>query len=91
MRVVHIEVAGDVQGVGFRWFIRELARRHNISGWVRNLSSGNVEVAAAGAEDAIEALLAAVREGPPGARVRQVLQLRPQQGIDHPHPFTILK
>ena len=45
---IHLEVTGLVQGVGFRWFVRERARALHLSGWVRNLESGNVEVAAAG-------------------------------------------
>ena len=91
MPVVHFEIAGQVQGVGFRWFVREQARALNVAGWVRNLSSGNLEVAASGSEEGVRALLAAAREGPPEATVKQIINLTPQASLEFPHPFTILK
>ena len=91
MPAVHLEVAGEVQGVGFRWFVKELARQHDLSGWVRNLSSGNVEIVASGDQSGIDALMAAARQGPPGAVVKKVLALPPQPQAHHPRPFTILK
>lgn len=91
MPAVHLEVAGRVQGVGFRWFVRELGRRHGLSGWVRNLSSGNVEVVASGPAEGIAALRESVRVGPPGAHVTRVLELPLQTHVEHPHPFTVLK
>lgn len=91
MPVVHIEVAGKVQGIGFRGFVQEHARELHLAGWVRNLSSGNVEIAAAGGEEALRTLLAAVRAGPPGATVKQVINLVPQPTLELPHPFTVLK
>ena len=39
---VRLVISGRVQGVGFRWFVREAARRHRLAGWVRNRSDGNV-------------------------------------------------
>jgi acylphosphatase len=89
--VVHIEVAGKVQGIGFRGFVQEQARALHLAGWVRNLSSGNVEIAASGSEEGVSALLAAVRQGPPGATVKQVIKLVPQPTLELPHPFTVLK
>ncbi len=58
-----------MQGVGFRWFAREQARRSDLAGWVRNAADGTVEIAAAGETDAVERFIEAVRLGPPGARV----------------------
>ncbi|HMN08907.1 MAG TPA: acylphosphatase [Gemmatimonadaceae bacterium] len=91
MPVVHIEVAGRVQGIGFRGFVQDRARALQLAGWVRNLSSGNVEIAASGSEEALRALLAEVREGPRGAEVKQVISLVPQPTLELPHPFTVLK
>jgi acylphosphatase len=54
---------GDVQGVGFRATAARLARRHPaVRGWVRNLPDGRVQLLADGPADAVEALLADVRD-----------------------------
>jgi len=86
----HVVVRGRVQGVGFRWFVREEARRLNVAGWVRNRADGCVEVAAEGANDSIEALRRALEEGPPGATVAAVddVEDAPDPLV---RPFTILK
>jgi acylphosphatase len=65
-------VSGRVQGVGFRWFVVEAARRLNLAGWVRNRPDGTVEVCASGAEPAIRELESLVAQGPSGARVDAV-------------------
>ena len=91
MATVHLEVVGKVQGVGFRWFVREVARRAELSGWVRNREDGCVENAAAGPEPAIAELVSAARTGPPGARVDRVSELS-LAGIDElPRPFTVTR
>ena len=69
---MHAVVHGDVQGVGFRWFVVDAARPLGLRGWVRNLPDGSVEVTAEGEGDALEALAVAVRQGPRGARVAGV-------------------
>ena len=43
MQQFHIFISGDVQGVGFRYFIRSKAKKHQVTGWVRNLAGGKVE------------------------------------------------
>lgn len=40
----YVMFEGDVQGVGFRWTVYQLAKRFNYTGWIRNLSNGNVEM-----------------------------------------------
>jgi len=86
----HVVVRGRVQGVGFRWFVREEARRLNVAGWVRNRADGCVEVAAEGTNDSIDALRRALEEGPPGATVASVddVEDAPDPLV---RPFTILK
>jgi acylphosphatase len=87
---LHVVVRGRVQGVGFRWFVREAARRRGMAGWVRNLSDGSVEVAAEGDDETITALRAALRSGPPGAMVSSVDELEPvAEGL--PELFSILR
>jgi len=51
---------GRVQGVGFRYTVRSLAGRHPLTGYVRNLPDGSVELVVAGRKAAIEVLLAEV-------------------------------
>lgn len=65
-------VRGNVQGVGFRWFVARAAMGLGLTGWVANASDGSVEVVAEGPSRAIEFLLESLREGPPGAYVRAV-------------------
>jgi acylphosphatase len=65
-------VTGRVQGVGFRWSAVREARRLGLRGWVRNADDGSVEVEAEGPPADLEAFLAWLRTGPPGAFVRDV-------------------
>jgi len=67
-----VRVHGRVQGVGFRWSTREAARRAGVGGVVRNLPDGTVEAEVEGAPDAVDAMLAFLREGPPAALVTGV-------------------
>jgi acylphosphatase len=65
-------VSGRVQGVGFREATRRAAERHGVAGWVRNLPDGRVEAVLEGAEDAVGAVVAWARSGPPAAEVADV-------------------
>lgn len=58
---VRLNYSGRVQGVGFRQTTAEIARRHPVSGFVRNLADGTVELVAIGAETAVRGFLADVR------------------------------
>jgi acylphosphatase len=69
---VHLVVSGTVQGVSFRYYTAEEARRLRVAGWVRNRADGLVEVEAEGERPALEALVAFCRRGPPAARVEDV-------------------
>jgi acylphosphatase len=65
-------VHGLVQGVGYRWHTRQMARRLNLSGYVRNQSDGTVKVVAQGQEQALREFLAHLKEGPSAAVVKWV-------------------
>jgi acylphosphatase len=65
-------VSGRVQGVGFRYFTQDTARREGVAGLVRNLLDGRVEVLAEGDEEALRRLEQAIRRGPSRARVEHV-------------------
>lgn len=62
-------VSGRVQGVGFRYFTEDRARLEGLSGSVRNLADGRVEILAEGDEESVQRFERAIRRGPPGARV----------------------
>jgi acylphosphatase len=83
-------VVGHVQGVGFRWFVRERARRLGLTGSVSNASDGSVLVHAGGTPTALDALRALLCEGPPGARVDQLDVLSPTPD-PLPDPFQVLR
>ena len=68
----HAVVRGRVQMVGFRDWTCAEADRLGVSGWVRNMADGSVELLAVGPEDRVRALLAACAEGPPAAAVSGV-------------------
>ena len=72
---IHLRINGKVQGVGFRWFVREHARRCDLAGWVRNNPDGSVELHVSGDDDCIARFRSAVRVGPAGARVEGVEEL----------------
>jgi acylphosphatase len=73
--IVRVEVRGQVQGVGFRWFVREGARRLRLSGWVKNREDGSVEAAVSGNDEAVAMFVAMLERGPDGARVDVVTRL----------------
>ncbi len=72
MERLQARVYGRVQGVGFRHFVWQQAHRLGLTGWVRNRRDGSVEVVAEGPRHALDALLAALYEGPRAAQVRAV-------------------
>jgi acylphosphatase len=61
-RVVAV-VSGHVQGVGYRWFVRQLAHSAGLTGSATNLSDGRVEVVLEGEDDVLSPILAAL-DGP---------------------------
>jgi len=65
-------VSGQVQGVGYRYSLAELARNLNITGWCRNLRDGRVEAWLQGSKEAINATLDWMQHGPPEAVVQHV-------------------
>jgi len=81
-------VSGRVQGVGFRFFARDAAAREGIHGFVRNLPDGTVELEAHGDHEAIMRFERAIRRGPAGARIDEVL-VDPALPSERHHGFRI--
>ena len=65
-------ITGRVQGVGFRWFVLRQAKSLELTGWVRNLPDGSVEVWAEGNEGALDSLESLLEKGSAGSLVREV-------------------
>ncbi|RMG69182.1 MAG: acylphosphatase [Calditrichaeota bacterium] len=65
-------VYGQVQGVGYRFFVEDKAFLYGVTGYVKNLPDGSVEVYAEGEREVLEQLLADLNQGPPAARVTHV-------------------
>ncbi|MFZ3069689.1 MAG: acylphosphatase [Anaerolineaceae bacterium] len=69
---LHAIVEGHVQGVGFRYFALEQAQRLGLTGWVRNLPWGEVELEAEGSRQDLDTFLKKLYEGPAGCHVRHI-------------------
>lgn len=72
MEIRHLVVTGLVQGIGYRYSMAREARRLGIAGWVRNRHDGSVEAMIEGDAEAVAAMIAWARRGPPGAEVDHV-------------------
>jgi len=68
----HIIVSGRVQGVGYRYFVMRLARKYRLTGWVRNLMTGEVEIEIEGNRGLIESMIQALWTGNAWAAVRNI-------------------
>ena len=82
MRSRQIRVKGQVQGVGYRYALRDEAQRLGITGWVRNRSDGSVEALLQGDAAALERLIAWARRGPALARVAELHEAAPERDFD---------
>jgi acylphosphatase len=91
MSDLHVRVVGVVQGVGFRWFVRERARRLGVAGWVRNLPDGSVEIAASGDPGQIDLLREELLRGPSGASVERLEEVTGPLPDPVSEPFGILR
>ncbi len=69
---VHIVVHGSVQGVFFRASTQSQASEHSLTGWVRNLPDGTVEIHAEGEKENLDRFIEWCRQGPPAANVQRL-------------------
>lgn len=95
MKQVQIIISGFVQGVGYRQFVKNLAKKYGVVGWVKNLpagkagtSNGKVEVLLQGEKEAIEHIIAACRRGTGVGEVRGVV-VEWGEGKEHYFEFKI--
>ncbi len=71
-KTIHVFVSGRVQGVCFRMYTQQQARLLGLTGWVKNLSDGRVEVMASGEEKQLRTLQDWLQKGPGMAKVLNV-------------------
>ncbi len=69
LKAVRWIVTGRVQGVSYRYFTQQAARELELTGWVKNLADGSVEVQAAGDGEVLERFRQRLEEGPRFGRV----------------------
>ncbi len=84
MPQLHAIVHGHVQGVSFRYYTREKAFDLDLTGWVRNVPDGTVEVTAVGPREALTRFEEWLHHGPSGAWVSDVQV----DWLDYPQKFT---
>ncbi len=63
--------AGNVQGIGFRWSVKQVAKGFDVIGWVRNLPDGRVELQAAGEEAEVREFVEAIGQSGLRAHIRE--------------------
>lgn len=83
MRTLKLLISGRVQGVFFRASTQKLALQLGVTGIVRNLDDGRVEVIAQAEEEVLQALIDWCRQGPPNARVEriEIVELTPDKPL----------
>jgi acylphosphatase len=69
MKATRVLYEGYVQGVGFRWTAKDLAHGFEVTGWVRNLPDGRVELQVSGESQEVAGFLRAIRESVLGSHI----------------------
>ena len=72
MTARHVFYEGRVQGVGFRYTVKQLARGYDVVGWVRNLDDGRVEMQCGGEADEVEAFIEGIAESELKSHIKAV-------------------
>jgi acylphosphatase len=71
MSAVQVLYEGSVQGVGFRYTVRHVAKGFEVTGWVKNLRDGRVEMQVTGADEELRAFLEAIEQSELRAHIRK--------------------
>jgi acylphosphatase len=82
-------LAGRVQGVGYRYFVQELAQELGLRGYVRNLRDGRVEVLAIGSPETLRLVRQALQKGPMMSRVSEVIEEPATLDTRYDNDFTV--
>jgi acylphosphatase len=71
MMSIQVFYEGNVQGVGFRWTVRNIANGFEVTGWIRNLIDGRVEMQVNGQENEVRAFLQGIAESELSSHIRK--------------------
>ncbi|MBU2573691.1 MAG: acylphosphatase [Elusimicrobia bacterium] len=85
---VFFKISGLVQGIGYRWFVRDTAAKHRVTGWVGNFRDGTVEGQAQGDKKALDGFLLELKNSHPRAEVTGTA-IRELEDIKGETGFTI--
>ena len=80
MIALEVFYEGHVQGVGFRWSIRNIAKGFDVTGWVSNLPDGRVQMQASGAEEEVRSFLEAINQ----SELRALIRKQTESKLDNP-------
>lgn len=72
LKQVRVIISGRVQGVGFRWWVQKQAQNLKLSGWIKNLDDGRVELVMQGKKNNLNLLLESIKHGPRFSEVEEV-------------------
>lgn len=72
MDKIFVKIYGQVQGIGYRWFVLETAKKYNLSGWVKNCQDLTVECAVKGSDEEIKKFLNDIKTKHPLAFVEKM-------------------
>lgn len=82
MMSIQVFYEGNVQGVGFRWTVRNIAKGFDVTGWIRNLLDGRVEMEASGEQDEVCAFLKAIMESELRAHIRKQSETQLAEAVE---------
>ena len=83
-------ISGIVQGVGYRYYAQRAAQKLELAGYIRNLHDGRVEAYAVGAPEQLEAFSAALKKGPLGSQVTDLIEEHASPEMRYDEAFSIL-
>jgi len=89
MEKEHFFISGIVQGVGFRWYVQRIAKSLNLTGWVKNLPDGRVEVLVEGEKGEIESFVKKLKEGYLGRNIKEIQRFK-EKGEKSYNDFSIV-
>ncbi|MES2996708.1 MAG: acylphosphatase [Verrucomicrobiota bacterium] len=89
MKTKRVIYEGRVQGVGFRYAVKEIARGFDVCGWVKNLDDGTVEMQAMGEAEELDSFLSEIRDNSPLAGNIRTAYESDIPPLENCHGFTI--